>query len=178
MHQAMFLTGVAGVGKSRVAEAVGKLLTTAGHVVAVVDTDMLAQFGPPPDGGRLSGRFYDELKCRNLAAVWANYTAVGARYLVVAAVIDSLTQREQYAASLAGCEVRVVRLIADRETVVSRLRQRDSGSKLERHLRALDERGIVPNTTGVEDFTVRNDRPTADVAAEILVRAGWVNRVT
>ncbi|MFC6018097.1 AAA family ATPase [Plantactinospora solaniradicis] len=176
MYRALLLTGVAGVGKSTVANAVGGVLTSAGHVTAVVDADMLAQFGPPPNGDLPSGRFYDELKCTNLAAVWANYQAAGARYLVVAAVIDGVAQRERYAASLAGCEIRLVRLIADKETVVSRLRRRDIGSKLEKHLRALDEPSLAPNATGVADFTVTNDRAAADVAAGILVRAGWLDR--
>jgi dephospho-CoA kinase len=173
----LLLTGVAGVGKSTVADAVGGVLSMAGYVTAVVDADMLAQFGPAPKGYLPTDRFYDELKCINLAAVWANFRAAGARYLVVAAVIDSLALRERYAASLAGCEICLVRLIADKETVLGRLRQRDTGSKLEQHLRALDEHRLAPNTTGVEDFTVTNDRAAADVAAEILVRAGWADRV-
>ncbi|XVU21006.1 adenylyl-sulfate kinase [Actinoplanes sp. CA-054009] len=48
MHRALFLTGTAGVGKSTVADALGQVLTTRGCVTAVIDTDMLAQFRPPP----------------------------------------------------------------------------------------------------------------------------------
>jgi adenylylsulfate kinase-like enzyme len=46
--RALLLTGVAAVGKSTVADAGGHVLTTAGHVTAVVDTGMHAQFRPPP----------------------------------------------------------------------------------------------------------------------------------
>lgn len=176
MYRALLLTGIAGVGKSTVADALGRILTAAGQVTAVVDTDMLAQFGPPPSGDLPSGRFYNELKCTNLAAVWANYKAVGARYLVVAAVIDSLAWRGRYATCLAGCDIRLVRLVADRETILSRLRQRDTGSKLEQHLEALDGHKPASDTAGVEDFTVANDRAAADVAAAILARAGWTDQ--
>lgn len=166
MHRALLLTGVAGVGKSTVAEAVGQALTAAGRVTAVVDTDLVAQFGPPPPAG---SRFYDELKCANLAALWANFKAAGARFVVVAAVIDDLSLRRRYVDSLAGCAVQVVRLVADDDLVRGRLRQRDVGPRLERHLHAVEK----PPAITVEDFTVTNDRAPADVAAELLVRAGW-----
>ncbi|MFB9179332.1 GNAT family N-acetyltransferase [Dactylosporangium sucinum] len=173
----LLLTGVAGVGKSTVADAVGRKLTEAGHVTAVVDTDMLAQFGPPPNAGPAGGRLYDELKCVNLASVWTNFRAAGARFLVAAAVIGTVAQRERYVQSLTGCDIRVVRLIADVDTVRRRLRQRDTGPKLEQHLRTLDEHGPAPTETSVEDFTVTNDRTPAEVAAGILVRAGWMGQV-
>jgi predicted kinase len=177
VFRALLLTGVAGVGKSTVADAVGRVLATAGQVTAVVDTDMLAQFGPPPETHPAGGGFYDELKCANLAALWANFKAAGARFVVVAAVIDSLPLRELYAQSLAGCEVRVVRLTADNATVRSRLRRRDAGPKLEQHLRALNEDTRIPTMTAAEDFTLTNGRAAADVATEILVRAGWADVV-
>ncbi|MCU7728377.1 AAA family ATPase [Actinoplanes sp. KI2] len=173
MYRALLLTGVAGVGKSTVAAAAGSVLTTAGCVNAVVDADALAQFGPPP--GR--ARFYDELKCANLAALWENFRAAGARFIVVAGTIDSLSLHKLYADSLAGCEVRLVGLTADDDTVRSRLRQRDTGAKLERHLRALQEHRRTPKTP-VEHFTVTNDRTAIAVATEILVRAGWTDQRT
>jgi hypothetical protein len=168
---------VAGVGKSTVAEAAGGVLTAAGCVTAVVDTDMLAQFGPPPDARPAAAGFYDELKCVNLATVWANFQAVGARYMVVSAGIDSPRVRDMYVESLPGCEVRLVELTADDDTVRSRLRHRDTGARLEQHLAALTEHRRIPTTGALADFTVANDRAAADVAREILVRAGWADPV-
>jgi gluconate kinase len=173
----LLLTGVAGVGKSTVAAAAGRVLSAAGCVTAVVDTDMLAQFGPRPEPTAAGGRFHDELKCANLAAVWANFKAAGARFVVVSAVIDSSTLRERYTASLVGCEVRLIRLTADDDTVRSRLHRRDTGPQLEQHLRALDEHRRVPTTIDVEDFTVTNDRDAIEVATEILERAGWAGSI-
>jgi len=177
VYRALLLTGVAGVGKSTVAEAAGRVLTTAGCVTAVVDTDALAQFGPLPRTHTVSDRFHDQLKCTNLAALWANFTAVGARFLVVAAVIDSVPLRKMYAESLAGSAVQLVELTADDDTVRSRLRHRDTGPKLEKHLRALNQHRPEPTTTDLADFAVTNDRAAADVATEILVRAGWIDQV-
>jgi len=169
VYRALLLTGVAGAGKSTVAQAAGRVLTTAGCVTAVVDADALAQFGPHP----ADGRFYDRLKCANLAAVWANFKAAGARFVVVAAVVDSVPLRELYTESLAGCTVQLVALTADDDTVRSRLRRRDTGAKLEQHLEALNR----PTTTAVADFTVTNDRTAAEVASEIIERAGWMDQV-
>lgn len=174
VYQALLLIGVAGVGKSTVAAAAGSVLTSAGHVTAVVDTDALAQIGP----ALADGRSYDELKCANLAALWTNFKAAGARFAVVAAGIDSLPLRKLYTESLTGCEVRLVRLTAEDVTVRSRLRQRDIGSKLEKHLSALDEYRRLPPAIAVEDFAVDNNRDAEDVATEILVRIGWVNQET
>jgi predicted kinase len=176
-YRALLLTGVAGVGKSTVAQAVGHLLTTAGCVTAVVDTDMLAQFGPAPKTRRGDSSFYDELKCANLAALWGNFKAAGARFVVVAAVIDNRPLRDLYAKSLAGCAIQLVGLTADDDTVTRRLRQRDTGPKLEQHLRALQEHRRKPPTAAIEDFLIVNDRTAADVAGELLVRAGWADQL-
>ena len=172
MYRALILTGIAGVGKSTVADAVGRILSTAGCTTAVVDTDMLAQFGPAPRSCPAGG-FHDELKCVNLAAVWANFRTAGARVVVVAATIDSAALRARYAASLADCEMRVVRLTAGADTVRQRLYQRDTGDKLERHLRALDAGEPTADAALVADFTVPNDRPAVVVARDVLDRSGW-----
>lgn len=172
MYRALILTGIAGVGKSTVADAVGGILSAAGCATAVVDTDMLAQFGPAPRGWP-GGGFHDQLKCVNLAAVWTNFRAAGARVVVVAATIDSADLRARYAASLADCEMRVVRLTADADTVRQRLYQRDTGDTLERHLRALDAREPTADAAHVADFTVSNDRSAVVVARDVLDRSGW-----
>lgn len=136
---------------------------------------MLAQFGPRPDPNPGPVRFHDQLKCANLAAVWTTFKAAGAQFVVVSAGIDSPALREAYVRSLADCDVRLVRLTADDDLVRSRLRQRDAAPRLEQHLKALDQGRPMP--TAIEDFTVTNDRAPADVAQEILVRAGWADHV-
>ena len=175
MYRALLLIGVAGVGKSTVADAIGGILAAAGFATAVVDTDALAQFGPPPSHGQLGISFHDQLKCMNLSAVWANYRAVGARFLVVSAGIDSAPLREVYADSLAGCEVQLVRLVATTDTVRNRLRGRDDEAKLARHLETLAEQEASLDAIAIEDFTVVNDRPATVVAREVLARAGWLS---
>lgn len=145
--------------------------------MAVVDTDALAQFGPPPRSGSVLERraIYDRLKCANLAAVWGTYKAYGARFIVVSGGIDSRALREQYAASLAGCQVQMCRLVAPAETVRRRLQGREDGAKLEWHLTTLAHEEARLEAASIEDFTVVNDRPATEVVREIVVRAGWTD---
>jgi predicted kinase len=157
----VILIGVRGVGKSAVAQAVGGALTSRGLATAVVDTDQLAQFGPPRSD---RPGLHDELKCRNLAAVWCNFRAAGAQYLVVSAGIESAELAARYAAALGGDEIRIVRLTAEAETVRDRLRRRGSSSSAD-----------VPTapTEEFEDFSVVNDRTALETALKILARLAW-----
>ena len=68
LYRALLLIGVAGVGKSTVVMPIRGILAAAGFATAVVDTDALAQFGPPPSHGQLGISFHDQLKCMNLSA--------------------------------------------------------------------------------------------------------------
>jgi len=156
LSRALLVTGVTGVGKSTVADAIGSVLTRAGTPTAVIDTDMLAQFGPP----RGDSDFYDRLKCTNLAAVWANFRDAGAHFVVVSAVVDTQARRERYAASLAGCEVRMVRLTAPAEVVRRRLLDRGRG----------ETPTLSATHADVADFSVVNDRPPEQVAEEVISR--------
>ncbi len=125
--------------------------------------------------GDAGARVYDELKCVNLASVWGNFRAAGARFVVVAAVVESTVQRQRYAESLAGCDLVVVGLTADVDTIRGRLRRRDTGPRLERHLRALAQPASVPVEPAVADFTITNDGTPARVAADILTHLGWAD---
>ncbi|HET6292648.1 MAG TPA: AAA family ATPase [Kribbella sp.] len=180
MYRGLLLSGVSGVGKSTMGDAVGRLLSSAGLVTAVVDTDALAQFGPAPPDGERGGRIglHDSLKCANLAALWMNFQAAGANFIVVSAGIETVQLREAFTGCLVGCEVQLVRLVAPPETIRTRLRGRDTGETLVRHLRELEselaERNGEQAAADIEDFTVLNDdRPRAEIAEEIVSRASW-----
>lgn len=84
MPRATFVIGIAGVGKSTVAETIGRTLAASGSTTAVVDTGMLAQFGPLPNRTELRGSaFYNRLKYVNLAMLGAarieDFTVVNER---------------------------------------------------------------------------------------------------
>jgi chloramphenicol 3-O-phosphotransferase len=187
MPRALLITGVSGVGKSTIAGAIGGLLSGAGLSTAVVDVDALAQFGPPP---RSKGDFYHALKCANLAAVWATFKAAGARFVVVAAGVDSTAECDDFARSLDGCDVQTVRLTADAEAI--RQRRRDRGDQAAKTAAKAATKDVNQTADKKADQTaaknadqnadpgepapatsVRNDRPPVTVAREVLARAGW-----
>ncbi|WP_432940856.1 hypothetical protein ACQPXM_32445 [Kribbella sp. CA-253562] len=164
MTQALLLTGGGGAGKTSLGQAIGRLLTDRSLPTAVIDLDALAQFG----GGAPA---HEDLRRRNLAAVWANYRWAGAQYVVVSGVIESAAQRAAYGQCLAGCAVQVVRVATPLELVERRTAGAVRGPEWELDAALASHERV--ERAGLEDFVVVNDRPLAEVAEETLVRAGW-----
>ena len=169
----MLLSGRGGAGKSVLADEIGKMLTGARHTTAVVDLDALSQFGPPPPEGSAERiGFHERLRYKNLAAVWTTFRAAGARFVVVAGIIETAAARTRYAGCLAGCDVQLARLVAPIEVVGERIRGRKQESASGRAVQSAVEQHEVLARAGIEDFTVTNDRALPDVARETLIRAG------
>ncbi|HEY2331534.1 MAG TPA: AAA family ATPase [Acidimicrobiales bacterium] len=183
MASALFLIGVSGAGKSTMAQALGAYLTGHGLRTAVIDTDALGQFGPGPSSPAGRSDLYNGLKCRNLAAVWANYRPVADYMVVAAAGMVTRQLREQYVQSLDGCDSQVAQLLAPPSVVLERLRRRHG--HLSSHpgthnsdLPVADLDSIAADmrrldNLGLADFVVRNDRAAPEVAVELARRAGW-----
>ncbi|MFI5733477.1 hypothetical protein ACIA49_25405 [Kribbella sp. NPDC051587] len=132
---AIFLNGGYGVGKSSTLDHVGDLLAQAGTAFSLMDVDWFHRSWPPADGDNAV------VEAQNIAAVWANYRAVGPRQLVMCGVISTVTARKRYEAAV-GIPVRMVRLTASSEVTRRRLRGRYSASQdtaLEWHLERYDE---------------------------------------
>ncbi|MEV4260320.1 hypothetical protein [Kribbella sp. NPDC049584] len=169
MPRALLLTGGSGVGKTTTAQAIGGVLTGAGHTTGVLDLDAVAQFGgprrPTPDSGL---RFSDHLRIDNLAAVWRTYRAAGADFLIVSGPVFSAQLRAAYTAALPDCAVQVVRIVTAPELIDARTRStRGPEWDLATAL------AFAETHQPIEDFAVRNDGEVADTAAEILRLVGW-----
>jgi chloramphenicol 3-O-phosphotransferase len=95
----------------------------------------------------------------------------GARFIVVAGVVEHAALRKSYAECLAGCDVQMARLVTSAENVRERTRTGDRGPCW--NLREAIEQQAELERARVEDFVVANDRPVPEVAREILIRAGW-----
>jgi hypothetical protein len=168
MPRALLLTGGSGVGKTTTGQAIGGVLTNAGHTTGVVDLDAVAQFGPPQPVPSSGLRFSDHLRIDNLAAVWRTYRAAGAEYLIASGPVFSAELRTAYAAALPDCAVQVVRIVTAPELIEARTRTtRGPGWDLATAL------AFAETHQPIEDFTVRNDGAVAETAAEILTLAGW-----
>jgi len=167
-HHALLLTGGTGAGKTTVAQAIGRILTTDHHTTAVLDLDAIAQFGPgrPVSNGL---RFHDQLRVRNLEAVWSTYRAAGARFMVVSGHVTTPELRAAYTSALPECDVQVVRLHTPPDLIAERTRT-TRGPDWDLQAALAEAETHQP----IQDFAVTNERTPGETADEILTRLGWL----
>jgi adenylylsulfate kinase len=159
------ITGPVGIGKTAVSSAMSDLLIAANEPHALIDMDHLRMSFPRPP----EDRFHMALGLRNLAALWANYRAAGAECLLLADVVESQADADAYRAAVPSAEVTVVRLLASRETLWSRLARRESGESLRWHQNRAVELAALMDKEAISDVLVETDEKTIpEVADEIL----------
>lgn len=167
MVSILVITGPVGVGKTTVLYDVDRQLIAAGVAHASVELEELARCWAPGIGNRPA------LVYANLAAVWANFAAHGARQLVIGMLLEKRADLEHLSRAIPDARPAVVRLTAPLAVIEQRLRGRELDATAEidaaRYLvRRMDEQKV-------EDHLVDNgQRPVAAVAREILERAGWL----
>jgi hypothetical protein len=153
-----------------VADEVSELLQEAGEPHVEIDLDSLAWCYPRPEGDPHAV----ELRFRNLAAIWPNFVAAGARRAVISAVVEARPDLDAYPAAIPGAELTVVRLRASAATLEERIRRRMPGAGLEWHLDRAPELAEIMDRAGVEDHLVDTDgRSLREIAEEVVDRVGW-----
>jgi adenylylsulfate kinase len=169
--RALWLNGTVGAGKTSVGAAVADRLAISGEAVAFVDTDALGDLSPrPPDDP-----FNTRLVAKNLAAVTANFSAAGARSLVVAGVIQAHSELELYARAI-GAPVTLVRLLVPAPELVLRLRQRhgeNDASGLRWHVDRAPTLAAILDASGLPMLDVTNAGDPDDTARAVIAAAGW-----
>lgn len=167
----LLITGTAGSGKTAVALDIGSILPQKGLSVAVLDIDWLGWAWLGPNGDEC----VEQLRMRNLAAVWPNFRAAGVRHLVLAHAVRSSGEVESVRKAVHGADLDIVRLAVSPEVVSERLRGRDAGVVLEAHLEIAPAIARDLDKADVEDFYVHNeDRTIRAVALEVLHLIGWI----
>lgn len=163
----LVLGGRSGVGKTSVALALHALLRDDGVRHAVVEGDGLDLAWPPP--------WEHGLAERNLAAVWANYRALGYRRLVYTNTV-SVLQSEVLARAM-GDEPRVtaVLLTGSDATADARLATRERGAELAAHRTrsaAMARRLDVEVDDGVHRLPTDAATPE-ELAVQVRTLVGW-----
>ena len=165
--RALLITGTVGSGKTSVADALGDLLAAAEVPHAVIDVDWLRRSWPSPPGDPFNGG----MTLRNLRAVAGNYRQAGAVRLVLAGVVESRRERDDYREAL-GIDLTVGRLRVDLPVVRQRLGRRHEAGGRSWFLDRADELDAVLDEAQVADFEVDATRGSIRQVAE-AVAAAW-----
>ncbi|MFE2168581.1 hypothetical protein ACFXB3_26540, partial [Streptomyces sp. NPDC059447] len=138
-YEVLLIGGASGVGKSTVGWEVSELLRRRGTAHCYMEGDLLDQIHPAPDGDPDRAAITE----RNLASVWANYTAFGQHRLVYTNTVSlldlPLIHRAMGGGGASGSGDAVIRttcvlLTAREATVRERLARREIGSQLAVHI--------------------------------------------
>ena len=141
---------------------------------AFVDVDLLAWCFPPPFGDRFNQR----LALRNLRDVWRNDSAAGATHLVLARVVESRDDLDDYRRAVPGADITVVRLRAPVAVLQARLLHRYSGLDADRdaswHVERAAELAPLMDKQSVEDLLIETEgRSPGEIAEAILSHISW-----
>ena len=166
----LVISGSLGSGKTTVLSEASDLLAEAGIAHAAIDLDWLSIMYPE------RGRYGERLMFANLAAVWPLYAAAGAQRLLVARVVETRAELEQYREAVPGAEPIVCRLTAPVAVMQERLRTREPGMFQQQAVARSAELAGILKRQRAEDFTVDNGLGCSIVAVarEVLSRAAWL----
>jgi hypothetical protein len=165
------VTGPVGVGKTTLVDEMSSLLRQAEVPHAAVDFDQLTASYPRSPDDDVWGT---ELGLANLAALWRNYSALGADRLLIARVIEDRDELDGFRRAVPGAEIVVVRLRASVATLLDRIRHRGTSLGTDWHLARAPVLAASLDAHPVEDIVVETDgvQPT-DLARDVLDRVGW-----
>lgn len=164
--------GRSGVGKSSVAFALHDLLVARDFRHAVLEGDALDLAHPAP--------WQHQLAERNLAAVWANYRALGYRHLIYTNTVAVLQTQSLADAMGDSPAVTAILLDAADETTAERLGRREHGESLSAHLeRSARAARLLDQNASSEVHRVRTDGLVPrEIACIVLSLLNWTGAET
>jgi ASCH domain len=164
------IIGPVGIGKSTVADAISEIFQYD-HALphAVIDLDDVRPCYPAPDD-----EFQITLGFANLAAVWGNCAAAGARCLIIPSLMGGGDDMAAIRLAVPGAEVFVVRLTAPLEVIQERIRGREiTEASLNWHLqRAADLVNTMPVERREDAVVSTEGRRAAEIAREVVAKWG------
>jgi 2-phosphoglycerate kinase len=174
-YDLLLIGGGAGVGKTSVAWEVSIALQERQTAHCLIEGDFMDQIHPAP----ADDPYRSAITERNIAAVWANYAALGQHRLIYTNTVSILEGPMISRAMVRdeGTEVRTicVLLTAEETTVRQRLAQREIGSQLVPHIerslfmaRKLDDEA-PPGTARIPT----DGRSVQEIAAHVVEATGW-----
>ncbi|QUX29387.1 hypothetical protein KGD83_01955 [Nocardiopsis akebiae] len=168
----LLIGGGSGTGKTTVGWEVSVILQRHGIAHCVLEGDYMDQVHPAPPGDPHRGGITE----RNVAAVWANYAALGHRRLVYTNTV-SVLEEDMLRRAMGGGDIVVTRILltAGEATVRARLAVRETGSQLLPHVeRGLRAAARLDAEAPAGTVRVATDgRTVEEVAARVVAAADW-----
>lgn len=163
----VLISGPVGVGKTSVAQEMSSLLVESSIAHTFVDLDALTYTYPRPH----NDPFGQALALKNLQAVWANAQDVDPGILLIARVIETEDGARKIAQAVQADTCTIVQLRASDETLLKRVRQRETGTGRAWHeARALDLSRSLSATSFADLILNTDQRSPIDLAKELLQR--------
>lgn len=159
------ITGPVGSGKTTTASELHELLAAERIPSALIDMDYLRQSWP------VRSPFNSEIGYKNLKSVVENYRRINIGLFVVADVVETREQVEDYRLAAPGATVTSVRLRVPLDVIEDRLRLRQSPETLVWYLQRAPELEEIQSSRNVGDVVIDVGlRDAMDVAREIYAR--------
>lgn len=166
----LIISGPVGVGKSSVAGELSALLERKSIPHTLIDLDGLSYTYPRPENDRFASR----LACDNLAAIWPNCVAAGAKNIIIARTVEAAGDVEMIAKAVPGTQQVVCQLYASDNTLTARVKNREKGSGLDWHIARAKELSASLAQTGPADIRIDTDaRPLDEIAKDIFDQIDW-----
>jgi hypothetical protein len=119
----LWICGPSGVGKSSVGWEVFTQVRATGVTAAYLDTDQIGFCRPEPQ----DDPDHYLLRSRNVAALWPNFLAAGARAMIVSGILETPDGVRRFTEAVPGAAVTIIRLRATPETLRERILWRGRG---------------------------------------------------
>ncbi len=165
----LILNGSPGSGKSTLAGAISEELRLADVPHAVIDLDEFAVVYPDDIASR------NNLKWKNLASGWPNYTELSDFKVVIPVLIDTKEDLVELREAVPSQSFTVCTLTAPLETLKDRVTEREPNEYWKNKLRGLvDSYEKRSDEEKFADFQIStDDKSIEETAKEIIKSAGW-----
>ncbi|MGN7798825.1 AAA family ATPase [Leifsonia sp. 22587] len=167
IHDAVWINGSVGAGKTTTADKLGEELEKRGVPGAVIDVDWLRRAWP----SQQQDPFQFDLAVANIRAVAAQFHARGAKVIVAAGVVETTEQFNRCVSALGSKRPLMVRLVLDADVALARLQFRhgENTNEFEWHERRHPELAAILEHVQFADELVLDNTSLAPADLAVLI---------
>jgi len=144
----LIITGSMGAGKTAVLAEASDILRRCHLAHAAIDLDALGLAHLPSSASN------DDVMYRNLQSVCKNYSSVGVRRFLLARAMENRIELELCRGVVSATNTIVCRLAAGIETMLRRVKIRESGVSQRKYVARVAELNVILDRARLEDFAV------------------------